>query len=220
MQENSKKPTFIRRLQTCTRNVTGSNAYWHSKTNELKAGIEQLGSGTVFMSYSMADLHWPELHELLGVRGATRRDILAAVNNNPHIVVSYFVKRMRDWNKTFLQRIFEEDWSWLRYENQGKGTVHAHLIAKLLHEPKLLKLIAVIFQGRKAQKELAKISKSNNFAEDEQELLKQQAAGLLAERRVRIYCDMLISTWNPLDGKQVMINIHVANRWMTWIMLI
>ena len=72
----------------------------------------------------MADLHWPELHDLLGVSNCSWQRKLQAINENPHIVASYFVKRMRDWNKTFLQKILQEDWSWLRYENQDRGTIH------------------------------------------------------------------------------------------------
>ena len=108
--------------------------------------MEQLSGGTAFMTYSMADQHWPELHRLLGVEN--RKNKRQAIIDNPHIVVAYFHRRLKHFNECFLHKILECAWEWHRMEAQGRGTIHAHLVAKLKHEPELMELVTILYEKR------------------------------------------------------------------------
>ena len=66
MEQSDKPPSLIPRLQSANKNITGSPSYWYTKSTQLKHGIEQKNCGTLFISHSMADSYWPELHRLLG----------------------------------------------------------------------------------------------------------------------------------------------------------
>ena len=46
-------------------NISGTNVYWH-KVKDLKAIVTTVGTPTIFFTFSSADMHWPELHDLLG----------------------------------------------------------------------------------------------------------------------------------------------------------
>lgn len=45
--------------------ISGSNAYWHKVKEDLKAIVTTVGTPTIFFTFSSADMHWPELHDLL-----------------------------------------------------------------------------------------------------------------------------------------------------------
>ena len=46
--------------------ISGTNAYWNTVREELKAIKTNVRTPTLFFNFSSADMHWPELHALLG----------------------------------------------------------------------------------------------------------------------------------------------------------
>ncbi len=174
----------------------GSGPYWFQHTNNLKNLLEQKGAATLFITYSMADLYWPDLHNLLGTEFKTQAEKRKAVNDNPHIVMSYFIKRLRDWNKAFLSDCLDQEWSWLRYENQHRGTIHAHMMCKLKNDPDLIKLCANAYYGEQAAKELENNDATNLDVNKLNELIN---IGKKSRKQVIKYVDTLITTINPLD---------------------
>ena len=179
----------------------GSPCYWFKQTKQLEALLEQKGAATVFCSYSMADAYWPELHRLLGTENKGIAERKRAINNNPHIVMSYFVLKMTDFVHYFFENCLKAEWVWWRCENQGRGTIHAHLMAKLGNDPDLIKLTEAILEGRKAK---VKLNCNNYTTVTEQKELEQIARdGDVANERVISYIDTLISTNNPLSFDEI-----------------
>ena len=198
LKANKKPPAFVRRLQSMSRTITGSPSYWYTKSTQLKHGIEQTGCGTLFLSYSMADLYWPELHRLLGTENANQAQRRRAILDNPHIVNSFFIKKLEAWNKTFFHDILECQWIWLRYENQGRGTIHAHMMVRLKNDPDLIELCEQVRKGRDSSNQLQE--KDEDLTDEEITLHKLIVAkGLKAENEVINFCDTLITTMNPLS---------------------
>ena len=64
MASNNSSTVFMKKLSRYVGNITGSNAYWHKKRDELKSVITTKKAPTIFFTFSSADMHWPELHSL------------------------------------------------------------------------------------------------------------------------------------------------------------
>lgn len=99
--------------------------------------IRQLGSqGMVFFTFSAADLHWPELHDLMPQedRSLTDRELgkwrRQNLINNPHLAAWFFEKRF----KLFMEKVLILKWNlvdwWYRFEWQHRGSTHVHGIAR------------------------------------------------------------------------------------------
>ncbi len=73
--------------------------------------IKQVGSeGMIFFTFSSANLHWPELHDLMppiteGEMDSARVRYKNLVNN-PHIAAWFFNKRF----KTFFEDVLKQKW--------------------------------------------------------------------------------------------------------------
>lgn len=90
MITNNSSNFLLSKLSWYIANITGSDAYWYKAKEELKAIIQHAGPPTFFFTLSAADMHWPELHALLG-SNITNNDNPSEVRhqnviNNPHIV--------------------------------------------------------------------------------------------------------------------------------------
>jgi len=46
-------------------NITGSDAYWYKRRQELISIFEQKKTATLFFTFSYADNHWEDLHRLM-----------------------------------------------------------------------------------------------------------------------------------------------------------
>ena len=74
--------------------------FWIKRQVELSDMIKQLGlQGMVFFTFSVADLHWPELHKLMPhgenqIEGESEQDTAKRrcqnLIDNPHIVAWFF----------------------------------------------------------------------------------------------------------------------------------
>ena len=97
---------LLSKLSQCIANITGSDAYWYKAKEELKAIIQYAGPPTFFFTLSAADMHWPELHALLGsdVMNNDNSSEVQCQNviNNPHIVDWFFTKRVKNFIKHWL----------------------------------------------------------------------------------------------------------------------
>jgi len=52
-------------MSTYAANITGSDAYWYKRRQELVAIFEQKKTATIFFTFSYADNHWADLHRLM-----------------------------------------------------------------------------------------------------------------------------------------------------------
>ena len=55
---------FMSKVSRYVGNIAGTNAYWNKVREELKGIITSVGPPTLFFTFSSADMHWPELHDL------------------------------------------------------------------------------------------------------------------------------------------------------------
>ena len=65
-------------------NISGTNAYWDRAKEDLKAIITHVGPPTFFFTFSSADMHWSDLHDLFGSTNSTERR--QNIINNPPIL--------------------------------------------------------------------------------------------------------------------------------------
>ena len=193
---NTRPENFISTLQFHAGSITGSSPYWFKHSQNLRHLMQQKGAATLFITYSMADLYWPDLHHLLGTENKSMAERRKAVNINPHIVAAFFTKRIHDWNRCFMHDSLDQEWSWLRYENQNRGTIHCHMMSKLKNDPDLIKLCKIAFVGEKARK------KKENGQSNVVELNELIKLGELAKEKVINYVDTLITTMNPLNQRE------------------
>ena len=127
---------MVNRLQRYVSKVQGTNQYWYQRLQELLALIEQKGCPTFFFTFSAADSHWPDLQRLLQNNdGATRTERAQAVIDNPHLTDWFFMQRLEEFIRHWLNGVMDAKWFWYRFEYQARGSIHAHGCAKLKNDP-------------------------------------------------------------------------------------
>ena len=133
MVTNNTISSFMSKLSRYVSNVTGSVAYWHRVREDLKAIIDNKGVPTNFFTFSVADMHWPELHSLFNCQTdqLTNEERRQNVIKNPHIVDWFFTKRIESFIKYWLYHTLKAEWHWYRFEYQARGSIHCHGTAKL-----------------------------------------------------------------------------------------
>ena len=139
MAASNNSAVFMSKLSRYVGNIAGTNAYWNKVREELKAIITNVGAPTLFFTFSSADMHWPELHALLGANTDSSTSEIRRQNviNNPHIVDWFFTQRLESFVKHWLYDTLGAKWHWFRYEYQGRGSIHCHGTAKLNNDPGL-----------------------------------------------------------------------------------
>ena len=150
MVNNNEGNIMLEKLSRYITNITGSDAYWYKAKEDLKAIIQHAGPPTFFFTFSSADMHWPELHNLF--RNQTGEESLPAMRrqnviNNPHIVDWFFTERMKIFLKHWLYESLDAKWHWYRFEYQSRGSIHCHGVAKLNNDPGLCKLSEIALDG-------------------------------------------------------------------------
>ncbi len=127
---------MVNRLQRYVSKVQGTNQYWYQRLQELLALIEQKGCPTFFSTFSAADSHWPDLQRLLQNNdGATRSARAQAVIDNPHLTDWFFMQRLEEFFRHWLNGVMDAEWFWYRFQYQARGSIHAHGCAKLKNDP-------------------------------------------------------------------------------------
>ena len=152
MAENSSAPRLFFKMSRYVVNMTGTASYWHKVREDLKATILHVGPPTFFYTFSCADMHWPELHQLFSANHDSNvgRD---NVINNPHVVDWFFTERVNSFIKYWLCGCLDAEWNWHRHEYQGRrGSIHAHGVAKLKNDPGLCALTETALKGYLAEK--------------------------------------------------------------------
>ena len=149
MRSNNDSTNFMTKLSRYVGNITGSNAYWHKRRDELKSIITTKGVPTIFFTFSSADMHWPELHSLFSNKphDCTNEERRQNVIDNPHIVDWFFDQRLQSFIKHWLYGTLGAEWHWYRYEFQARGSIHCHGTAKLKNDPGLCELTEVALRG-------------------------------------------------------------------------
>ena len=112
------------------RSVRGTASYWKDQLWDLLAKMKFLGPPDVFVTVSVADMHWIEIEELLREDlGDDYENISDAVRKDPVIVVLYADKKFREllkWIKYSKVLGTVTDYH-ARAEFQNRGTVHYHV---------------------------------------------------------------------------------------------
>jgi hypothetical protein len=94
MATSNNSSAFFSKISRYVANIAGSKAYWYKVREDLKAIITTVGTPTIFFTFSSADMHWPELHDILSSNKENSQDRRQAVINNPHIVDWFFCQRL------------------------------------------------------------------------------------------------------------------------------
>jgi hypothetical protein len=121
--------------------LRGTRQFWMARRQELMDMIKQIGhQGLIFFTFSAADLHWPELHQLMpsddqGEEDSSAKQRQQNIINNPHIATWFFNKRFENFfNDVLVKQWNLEDW-WYRFKWQHRGSVHVHGIGKKRNAP-------------------------------------------------------------------------------------
>lgn len=125
------------------KDMTGTRPFWGSKRAQLNAMINQVGCAHIFLTLSAADLHWADLMRYLPYfeqweqgNDRQRHELAwAAIRDCPHIVAYWFYRRFQLFLKHVLTPLFGATDHWARYEWQGRGSMHTHMMLWLANAP-------------------------------------------------------------------------------------
>ena len=121
-------------------NLKGTPAYWKRFLYETLAMIKQLGLPTWFMSFSCADLRWPEIIEIIQkikgtemteeeIRNLSYKERTDILQSNPVLLARHFQYRVECFFKTVLAKDTLggtlKHYS-VRVEFQARGSPHIH----------------------------------------------------------------------------------------------
>lgn len=142
--------------------------------------MEQEGLGTLWFSFSAADNHWNDLHQL-SRNGANHPDFKGnekkeakyrrkMVREAPHIVDQFFMERVEAMFQTiFGKKGIRTKFLWFRVEYQRRGVAHIHGCLQIEDDPGMAKVAQKILEGRVAALALRRrnpISSELDFAAD------------------------------------------------------
>ena len=126
--------------------LRGTSQYWHQRRRELRAMIEfmvneKLGLPSFFMTGSCAEFYFPPLRRLLEkyILQTTGEAVnllednnarFKAVQENTHVVVSYFDVRTQCYHEKIVKDVFGVSDYWYRYEfAKSRGQIHWHQLS-------------------------------------------------------------------------------------------
>ena len=150
---------FTNKLLYFGASLPGTTQYWHQRRRELRALVEYMvndknGLPSFFMTGSCAEFYFPPLRRLLEqyILQTTGREVnlaedsnarFKAVQENTHVIVSYFDLRTQCYYEKVLKPVFGVSDYWYRYEfAKSRGQIHCHQLSwrddrqpsQLLHE--------------------------------------------------------------------------------------
>lgn len=190
MITNNSSDVLLSKLSRYIANITGSDAYWYRAKEELKAIIQYAGPPTFFFTLSAADMHWPDLHVLLG-SNVTNNDNPSEVRrqnviNNPHIVDWFFTERVKKFIKHWLYDTLDANWHWYTFEYQSRGSIHCRGLTKLKNDPDLCRLSEIALKSQ--------LHLESNKENPDAIIIREGKNGA---DRICKYVDWLLSTCNP-----------------------
>ena len=136
--------SWVDRISYFSHRVHGSPGFWRNKRSELYSWINyhvNMGHGgpTMFLTFSCAEYHWPDIVRLIKDRYAAAgspppdlegMSMTTLINDFTLVVQEYFQARMELWLDTVGRTVFGIKHYWLRYEfAPGRGQIHAHMLA-------------------------------------------------------------------------------------------
>lgn len=126
---------LVTEIAHCLKTVKATRPYWQMEGGKLCDLIMQIGTPTFFYTLSMADMSWPDLHNLMpdnphrpGLTPSEAAQIrYRNIANNPHIVATYLTTKHTALKDTVLQHLDIEDTArvtdfWYRVEWQARGS--------------------------------------------------------------------------------------------------
>ena len=120
-------PEFQQQLRVLAAKVPGTAQYWLNHRSELEWQVCEQGIPALFITLSSNDLHWGDLKELYGK--SRTADMRESVKNDPFTAVTYFLVKWREFKTTFLYRELGVVSHFAKFEFQGRGSIHVHLLA-------------------------------------------------------------------------------------------
>ena len=130
------------RISRAGANLLGTRPYWLARRTELKAMIKDLHCPHLFVTFSAADVQWPDLHRHMpsplppdATEQQRARIYNRDLNDNPGIAAYYFQKRWELYLKHVLKPKFKITDYWYRYEWQHRGSSHIHAFFWLRDAP-------------------------------------------------------------------------------------
>ncbi|XP_066929609.1 uncharacterized protein [Clytia hemisphaerica] len=199
MINNNNYSFVMKKLQRYSKNVTGTNAYWYDVKEKLKATITQMGTPTIFWTLSMADFHWPDIHDLFTSEESESTDFRQNIIDNPHIVDWLFTERVKSFVKHWLYVSLDTEWHWYRFEFAVmRGSIHCHGLAKLKNDPGICNLTEKALKGFLAENTLK--NESEIDVGQYTALRYDVIEGKAAETQICDYVDSLMTAVNPIEG--------------------
>ena len=123
---------FSSRVLHYASSLRGTKQYWQRQRSRLLSMVDTLGLPTIFFTHSAADLHWPELTQLICPGNPDSRTAhTKAVIENPALTDWFFYHRIIEFIKAFYIGVLGATDYWLRFEWQHRGSPHVHGLAWL-----------------------------------------------------------------------------------------
>ena len=123
---------FSQRVLRFAASLRGTRQYWMQQRPRLIAMVDTLGIPTIFFTHSAADLHWPELIQLIDPHNTGRNDALI---ENPGLADWFFYHRVHKFVELFYVDILGASDYWYHFEWQHRGSPHIHGVAWLCNAP-------------------------------------------------------------------------------------
>ncbi|KAE8281736.1 hypothetical protein D5F01_LYC20736 [Larimichthys crocea] len=127
--------------------LRGTPAYWEKTLKDLNAMVRQLGKPTFFLTFSAAEMRWPEVIKAVKAQQGEQVDFSQLdwnakcdiLRSNPVTVMRLFEKRvdalMTDLILSPAQPIGEVEDYFYRVEFQARGSPHIHLLVWIKDAP-------------------------------------------------------------------------------------
>lgn len=130
------------RIRRSAATLTGIPPYRAQQSCNLSVMIRQLGTPHAFITFSAADMQWPDLHTHMPeqarpdmTKPQRQRINSKNVNENPAIASYWFYRRFELFFAKVLKRLFGiEDW-WYQFVWKNRGSSHVHGLVWLRDAP-------------------------------------------------------------------------------------
>ncbi|XP_059203438.1 uncharacterized protein LOC131982826 isoform X1 [Centropristis striata] len=129
--------------------LRGTPAYWEKTLRDLHAMVRQLGKPTFFITFSAAEMRWPEVINIIKAQQGEEGDFseldwnekCEILHSNPVTVMRLFEKRvdalMTDLLLSPAQPIGPVEDYFYRVEFQARGSPHIHMLVWIKDAPEI-----------------------------------------------------------------------------------